>query len=203
MAYNSKIGVAVEVRNPTLVPGQETLAAFSEIKGREETTEISNMSILWEEIVSSETLFSKTVSRIKTRLSTYLPEYMIPSAYISIQSLPFLNSYKLDRRTVKERANFITSSEMQKILSDEEPGHDSRPLTEREVVLRSLWAEILHVAPDTIGIHQDFFYSGGDSLKAMALVSAARRRSISCSLAQLYQLRTIAQFSQLVGEETY
>ncbi|KAF6241054.1 hypothetical protein HO173_000848 [Letharia columbiana] len=98
-------------------------------------------------------------------------------------------------------APLLPKIESTKITSSKERNHQDRPLTEREDELRSLWAEILHTAPETVGIQHDFFNSGGDSLKAMALVSAARRRGINFSVAQLYQLRNIAELTKHAGEE--
>lgn len=159
------------------------------------------MRILSEEISSNETEFSRMVHQIRTTLPRYLPGYMIPSAYLPIRSLPFSNSYKLDRRALKERANSLAMSGFQKITSSKERKHQDRVLTEKEDKLRSLWAEILHTTPETVGIQDDFFYSGGDSLKAMALVSTARRSGINFSVAQLYQLRNIVELVKLTGDE--
>lgn len=203
MACGSKVGVAVEVRNPTSIPGQEMLVAFLEIKSQEQSPESSSLSILWEKLASSETLFSRTVDQVKMELPKLLPDYTIPSAYLPMWSLPFSNSYKLNRRALKERVNSLTILEIQKTLSSKERKDEDRRLTEKEVMLRSIWVEILHTAPETVGIYQDFFYSGGDSLKAMALVSAAHRRGIYFLVAQLYQYRTIAKLSQFAGVETY
>ena len=158
------------------------------------------MPILSEDISSSETEFSRIVDQIRTILPNFLPGYMIPSAYLPIRSLPFSNSYKLDRRALKEKANSLAISDLQKTTSSKYPNHQGRPLTEKEDKLRSLWAEILHTAPETVGIQDDFFNSGGDSLKAMALVSAARRRGINFSVAQLYKLRNIVELTELSGE---
>lgn len=159
------------------------------------------MRILSEEISSNETEFSRMVDQIRTILPKFLPGYMIPSAYLPIRSLPFSNSYKLDRRALKERANSLAISELRKTTSSKERKHHDRPLTEREDKLRSLWAEVLHTAPETVGIQDDFFNNGGDSLKAMALVSAARRKGINFSVAQLYQLRNIVELTKLAGVE--
>lgn len=176
------------------------LVAFLETKP-EDFPETTNIRILSEEISSRETAFSRMVDQIRTTLPKYLPSYMVPSAYLPIRSLPFLNSYKLDRRALKERANSLALSDIQKTNSSKESIHQDRPLTEREDKLRKVWAEILHTTPETVSIQHDFFNSGGDSLKAMALVSAARRRGINFSVAQLYQLRTIGELTKLGGEE--
>lgn len=122
---------------------------------------------------------------------------MIPSAYLPIASLPFSNSYELNRRALKERANSLTLTDLQKTASNKESKHQERPLTKKEAKLRSLWEGLLHTAPETVGIRQGFFHVGGDSLEAMALISAARRSGMYFSVAELYQLRNIAELAKL------
>lgn len=177
------------------------LVAFLETDEHENSQGNSGMGISSEDFSSGETAFSRMVGQIRTKLPENLPGYMIPSAYVPIGSLPFSNSYKLDRRALKERANSLALSEFQKTNSNKESKFQERPLTENEAKLRSLWAGLLHTAPETVGIDHDFFHTGGDSLKAIALVSAARRTGIYFSVAELYQLRNIAELTKLAGEE--
>ena len=92
-------------------------------------------------------------------------------------------------------------SELQKTPSSKKSKHQERPLTEKEAKLCSVWAELLHTAPEIVGIQDDFFHTGGDSLKAITLVSAARRSGMYLSVAELYQLRNIAELTKLAGEE--
>lgn len=92
----------VEVRNPQSVPGQEMLVAFLETDKQKNSLEDSSMGISSEELSSGEGSFSRMVEQIKTTLPKYLTGYMIPSAYLPINSLPFSNSYKLDRRALKK-----------------------------------------------------------------------------------------------------
>ena len=194
------MGVAVEVRNPQSIPGQEMLVAFLETN-KKISPEASSISTLSDNVPSDEVAFSQMVKQIRMTLPKYLPGYMIPSAYFPIRSLPFSNSYKLDRRALKERANSLSLSEIQKTNSSEGYIHNDRPWSEREDKLRKVWAETLHTSPETVSIQHDFFACGGDSLKAMALVSAARRRGLNFSVAQLYRLRSIGELARLVGEE--
>ena len=194
------MGVAVEVRNPQSIPGQEMLVAFLETN-KEDFPDAFSIPILSDNISSDEIAFSQMVDQIRMALPNYLPGYMIPSAYLPIRSLPFSNSYKLDRKTLKERANSLSLSEIRKTNSSEECIHKDRPWSEREDKLRNVWAEILHTTPETVSIQHDFFDYGGDSLKAMAFVSVARRMGLNFSVAQLYQLRSIGELARLAGDE--
>lgn len=76
-------------------------------------------------------------------------------------------------------------------------------MTGTEDKLRDLWAKVLHIAPENIGIYHDFLFCGGDSLEAIALVNAARRRGIHFSVAQLYQLGNIAALAKFGGGEVH
>ena len=194
------MGVAVEVRNPQSIPGQEMLVAFLETN-KEKFPEAFSITTVSDNAPSDEVAFSQIVDQIRMKLPKYLPGYMIPSVYLPIRSLPFSNSYKLDRRALKKRANSLSFSEIQKTNPNEGCIHEDRPWSEREDKLRKVWAEILHTSPETVSIQHDFFACGGDSLKAMALVSAARRKGLNFSVAQLYRLRSIGELAKLAGGE--
>ncbi len=59
------------------------------------------------------------MQQVDSKLRQVLPAYMIPSLYIPVQSLPFANSYKLDRKASKETANQLKESDIQKIARSE------------------------------------------------------------------------------------
>ncbi|TVY91840.1 Nonribosomal peptide synthetase [Lachnellula willkommii] len=205
-ACEANIKVAVEVRNPTLTPGQEMLVAFLEMKTPQaDSPKATSLNILWDEF-GIDTRFSRTVQHIESKLREVLPNYMMPSVFVPISLLPFSNSYKLDRRILKERANMLELSEIQKALCGKRTPKQGTPplMTEAQKILRNIWAKVLYVNAETLSLEQDFFLSGGDSLKAIALVSMARRKGIHFSVTQLYKFRTIAELTQLgVEEEAY
>ena len=177
------------------------LIAFMELRNHRDHIGTASMDILWEELASKETPFSKTVDQVNKRLRKFLPSYMIPSAYIPIQTLPMTNVFKLNRRVLRERANTLAISDIQNVTFGPQRIQTDRPLSKDEEALLLVWAEVLHVAPDTLDVQDDFFRIGGDSLKAMAVVSAARRKGIHLSVAKLYQFKTVAELAQNTGEE--
>ncbi|MCJ1314175.1 hypothetical protein MMC25_007855 [Agyrium rufum] len=143
------------------------------------------------------------MSRIKPKLQDILPGYMIPSLYIPIRVLPFSNSYKLDRKLLKECADSPKIVEVQKALQHGQTHYKDGILTAAEEVLRGIEGKVLCLEPDTFSTSQDFFDLGGDSLKAIAFVSKARRAGFHFSVAQLYKYRTIAQLSEHSSEAIY
>ncbi|WP_153066934.1 AMP-binding enzyme, partial [Xanthomonas arboricola] len=81
-------------------------------------------------------------------LSTQLPDYMVPSALVSLEALPLTANGKLDRRALPEpdAASLAT-------------GDYHAPRNETERTLASIWRAILQV--ERIGIHDNFFELGG------------------------------------------
>ncbi|KAM5489397.1 NRPS cluster protein [Microsporum audouinii] len=121
---------------------------------------------------------------LEAAVTKSLPAYMVPSSYIPVAKMPMTSSGKLDRRTLTIWA---------KELSDEVAityrlgGVGGRaPETEAEKLLQKLWASILSKPADSIGADDSFFRHGGDSIGAMKLVSAARAKGISLSVAKIF-----------------
>ncbi|MEO6089071.1 MAG: condensation domain-containing protein [Umezawaea sp.] len=73
------------------------------------------------------------------------------------------------------------------------------PRTERERALAALWQDLLKVA--VIGVHDDFFDIGGDSMTAIQAVSVARRAGFAFTPRQLVANPTIAELCAALGEE--
>jgi amino acid adenylation domain-containing protein len=104
-----------------------------------------------------------------TQLRTYLrgrvPEYMVPSFFITLDQLPLLANGKVDRRQLLQLAQ------------QAQPQQDAKeyvaPRTAAEEVLSDLWAEVLAV--ERVGINDDFFALGGHSLMATQLLSRVQK----------------------------
>ncbi|OAL53680.1 nonribosomal peptide synthetase 6 [Pyrenochaeta sp. DS3sAY3a] len=104
-----------------------------------------------------------------------LPGYMVPSAYIPLWKMPLLVSCKTDRKRLREIGTSVTRQDLRRfnsILSEKK-----EPTTEMELKLGPLWAKILGGDAD-FNANDNFFSMGGDSLRAMRLVAAAREDGI-------------------------
>jgi len=126
---------------------------------------------------------------IRAYLATVLPEYMIPSFYLELEALPLSASGKVDRKALP--------------APDRKGGRDSyaAPRNGTEEELCRLWQEILGV--DRIGIEDDFFRSGGNSI--LAIKAAHRMRDIvghDIAVSELFKNRTISGFSATGSLET-
>jgi amino acid adenylation domain-containing protein len=93
-----------------------------------------------------------------------LPEYMVPSAFVSIERLPLTTNGKVD---------YAALPVPEPTRRDTEHAH-VEPRDRVEQQLAGIWEEVLETAP--IGVHSDFFNLGGDSLLAVSLVLQIERK---------------------------
>jgi amino acid adenylation domain-containing protein len=120
-----------------------------------------------------------------------LPDAMLPSFFIFIGSLPLLPNGKIDRRALESLPTEPESA----------PTEIAGPRNEVEERIVEVWKRVLRESH--IGIHDNFFLIGGNSLKAMQMLAQLRRtmrHNISVRL--VFECPTIAQLSEaLIGSE--
>jgi aspartate racemase len=100
-----------------------------------------------------------STSDLRRFLQEYLPEYMIPSAFVTMDALPLTPNGKVDRGALPEPDSTRPALEQP----------FDAPRTPLEEVLASMWAQVLEV--ENIGIHDSFFELGGHSLLATQFAS--------------------------------
>ncbi len=99
------------------------------------------------------------VTVMRAFLSEHVPNYMIPSAFVSIDEMPLTPNGKVDRDALPEPEWDQESASAEFIA----------PRTESERGIAAIWSEVLSVSE--IGIHDNFFALGGHSLLAMKVIS--------------------------------
>ncbi|WP_420831561.1 non-ribosomal peptide synthase/polyketide synthase [Amycolatopsis lexingtonensis] len=109
-------------------------------------------------------------------LGRTLPDYMVPAAFVRLERFPVNVNGKLDR---------------QALPAPDFGGHDHvAPRTERERELTEIWAEVL--GAERVGVTDDFFELGGDSILSIQVVSRARRAGLELLPGDLFTHRTPA-----------
>ena len=103
-----------------------------------------------------------TADQLRNSLRNVLPDHMVPAAFLILETLPLTANGKIDRQSLQSLETF--EKENVGFVSPREMG---------EEMLAGLWREVLGTA--TIGVHDNFFQLGGDSLIATQLVSRVRR----------------------------
>lgn len=97
------------------------------------------------------------VQEITSTLEKSLPEYMVPGAYIKLESMPLLPNGKVNRKALPEPDKGRTALTSEYVS----------PATEIEKTLVEIWQDVLKV--DMVGIHDSFFELGGNSLRLVIL----------------------------------
>lgn len=156
--------LAVEVIKPS--GGEQTLVAFLVEQKK------NGMRHLDGNIFGSfSNKFQAALQAMTKQLFIDLPGYMVPSAYIPLWKMPLLVSCKTDRKRLREIGTSVTRQDLRRFNSV--VSEKKEPTTEMEKKLGALWAKLLGGDAD-FSANDNFFSMGGDSLRAMRLVAAAR-----------------------------
>ncbi|UKE71447.1 non-ribosomal peptide synthase/polyketide synthase [Xanthomonas graminis] len=121
---------------------------------------------------------------LRTQLGARLPDYMLPAAYVQLDTLPLTANGKLDRRALP--APDVDALAAQAYLA---------PEGEREILLADLWHELLGV--ECVGRYDNFFALGGHSLLAVRLISRiCTSLGLELPLATLFAQPRLADLAQ-------
>jgi acyl carrier protein len=125
---------------------------------------------------------------LRDLLSARLPDYMVPSSYVVLDALPLLPNGKLNRQGLPARGTIRPDLKEPFV----------RPRDHVEAEIAQIWGEVLEL--DAIGINDDFFDLGGDSLAATRVVSRVRDRfSLQIPVAVMWKATTVALMATLVA----
>ncbi|WP_392535131.1 amino acid adenylation domain-containing protein [Nostoc sp. C117] len=127
-----------------------------------------------------------TISELRQFLKAKLPDYMVPSAFVMLESMPLTPSGKVDRRALP--APDLHSSNSDKYIA---------PRNQVELELTQIWSRILKV--DKVGVKDNFFDLGGHSLLTPYLMAQIKKQfGKNIAIASLYQNPTIEQLATIV-----
>jgi amino acid adenylation domain-containing protein len=179
--------VIAEIFTPKGEGAEPVLAAFLQLDGSSSNT-ISTQEF-------SADIYSIS-SSIEDRLAEYLPRYMLPGVLFSVQQFPLTPSLKTNRAQLRQFGQSITVQELAKWQTAGQ-GPKRRPETLAELQLQRLWSDILHIAPEIIGVDDSFFQLGGDSIGAMRLIGAARKMGVNLSMVDVFRYTRLEQMASL------
>jgi amino acid adenylation domain-containing protein len=117
-------------------------------------------------------------------LEKRLPEHMVPSQFVFLQSLPLTPNGKIDRKALPAPSKMKS-------------GIGGPPRTETELRIAEIWRELLRL--EGIGLQDDFFDLGGQSITAVALVARlCKAFDVNIALATLFERPTIAGLAEAI-----
>ncbi|MCE3296531.1 MAG: amino acid adenylation domain protein [Crocinitomicaceae bacterium] len=121
----------------------------------------------------------------RDELKKLLADYMLPTAYCQLEALPLTNNGKLDRKKLPEPAELLSH---ETILAE----------TDKEELVLSLWKMVLN--REEIGVTDNFFSVGGDSIKAIQFASRLKNYNLMVEIRDIFQFPTVRELAGLVKE---
>ncbi|MFD5163204.1 amino acid adenylation domain-containing protein [Streptomyces hawaiiensis] len=123
----------------------------------------------------------------RTTLAGILPNYMVPSTFLTLDALPLTPNGKIDRKALPAPDPSAHAT-----------GPAREPRTDTERALRAVFAAVLGLP--SVGIDDSFFDLGGDSIRSIEVVAGARRAGLRVTAADVFTHKTVAALAAAVGE---
>jgi amino acid adenylation domain-containing protein len=130
---------------------------------------------------------SPSVNELRDYLKETLPAYMVPNAFVALKSIPLTPNGKIDRRALPP-PDEASRREVEYV----------EPRDETESILIGAWERVLNVAP--VGVHDDYFALGGDSIRVIQIVHEASRFNLSVTAADIFQYPTVHKLARHLRE---
>ncbi|MBE9179857.1 amino acid adenylation domain-containing protein [Oculatella sp. LEGE 06141] len=130
-----------------------------------------------------------SANELRSLLKDSLPDYMIPAAFVMLETLPLNSNGKVDRRA-------LPAPEQERLDLDDFVA----PQTSLERELTQIWEQVLSIHP--IGVKDNFFELGGNSLLAVRLLAQVDEKfGRKLPLSTFFQASTIEQLSRILQED--
>ncbi len=127
---------------------------------------------------------SVDVADIRSAISSKLPKYMMPHIFTVLEEMPLTTSGKINRKALPEVDLTNISNDVEYVT----------PTTEQEIVLATEIARVLHL--ERVGILDNFFDLGGDSLKAIELISKLESKGYKTTVKTVFYCETVKELAE-------
>lgn len=144
------------------------------------------------------------VDRLRNKLSLLLPEYMVPTIWVVVESMPLLISGKVDRKTIKTWVDSMEYPIFRDIVEGLQRKQGDSGIFPGSLAhtLCQLWSEVLNVPMNQLGMGTSFFAVGGDSIAAIQIVSRAKKLGIPITVRSIISAKTLGNLTTMV-EQTH
>lgn len=130
-----------------------------------------------------------TAEELRAHLKAALPEHMVPSAFVTLQSFPLTPNGKLDRRA-------LPAPELDAYASKQYQA----PQGEVERILAGIWQDLLLI--ERVGRQDNFFELGGHSLLIIQMIERLRRRGLQAEVRGVFDTPTLAELASALSSES-
>ena len=125
-------------------------------------------------------------NHIQSALSNVLPDYMLPAYYIQLESLPLTTNGKVDKKLLPAVAE-----------SDLIKTEYVAPVSAEEKILASAWSRVLKY--ENIGLKDNFYNLGGDSIKSILVISRLRQQGYSLKVEQILKTPILEDLAKMLS----
>jgi amino acid adenylation domain-containing protein/non-ribosomal peptide synthase protein (TIGR01720 family) len=126
---------------------------------------------------------------LRRALGERLPGYMMPSAFVALDRFPLTANGKIDRRALPEPP----------AGRPDLPIELHAPTTRLQRILCRVWEDVL--ALDAVGVHDNFFDLGGDSIRSVQVAARAREHGVVVGVHQIFEYQTVAELATHLDHE--
>ncbi|KAJ5726010.1 nonribosomal peptide synthase [Penicillium malachiteum] len=187
----------VDIAQP-LHSTRPTLTAFLHLPGQQGRTRSTSSKILIQHARQDEEV-NTLINYLRHQLEKKLPSYMIPSAFIPLAEIPRNTSGKVDRRQLRQMS--VGEGSLDAVPSGKSL-KQTEPMTDIQRQTRRLLAGVLDLDKELIGLDDNFYSLGGDSLSAMRLVSEGRQMGLRTSVQEILKHPTLRELAATISVQT-
>jgi amino acid adenylation domain-containing protein len=137
-------------------------------------------------IVCDETELAE-MEELRKLMKVKVPDYMVPSTFVRMDSLPLTTNGKVDRKALPAPERKSNGCQQQSCATN---------YTAAQQKLMKIWADVLKL--DHVGLHDNFFDLGGDSILGTLILARAAQAGVRLSPRQLFEHQTIAELSDAI-----
>jgi amino acid adenylation domain-containing protein/non-ribosomal peptide synthase protein (TIGR01720 family) len=180
LEYLGRIDHQIKLRGFRIEPG-EIEAAISSLPGAREAVVMAREDTPGDRRLVAYVTGDVSPGALRQALRERLPDYMVPAAFVVLATLPLTPNGKLDKSA-------LPSPDLRFL-----GGVGGEPETVAERGLAEVWARVLRLP--TVGLHDNFFALGGDSILALQVVSGARTAGLRLTPRQIFQHQTLVELA--------
>ena len=131
-----------------------------------------------------------TTRELRAFLEDRLPQYMVPSAFVTLDELPLTPSGKIDRKSLP----------LPSLEREEDVETYVAPTSPVEEVLAGIWRKALRL--EQVGVNDNFFELGGDSILAVQVAVRAKQAGLKFAPMDIFEHQTLAALAEKVGSQS-
>ncbi|WP_027856249.1 non-ribosomal peptide synthetase [Marinobacterium jannaschii] len=124
---------------------------------------------------------------LRQEMAAVLPDYMVPAVWIALDQLPLLGNGKVDRKALPD------PDQQPETAVESLADNNGEPRNSTEAALLTIWRELL--GKPELGIHDNFFANGGDSILGLQIIAKARPQQITLTPKAIFEHQTVAELA--------